>query len=238
MIKDSPILAHGELKEIFSDIFFVMGSNVTIHEGVKLQHSCNMVIVKSGNKLTLINTIRLSYKGLAMLDNLGKVTNIVRICAFHGKHDAFYVNRYSAKLWALKGMQDENNKKTDIDLTPNGKMPFPGCSLFVFETSAHPEGILHINREGGILITCDSIKNWTYSDEFFSKQTAKLYEDLGFFGSATISEIWQQTCNVQAQDFLKLKLLSFHHLFSAHGEPLINKAYEQLTATIKQKFGI
>ena len=61
---------------------------------------------------------------------------------------------------------------------------------------------------------------------------------LDFFGFATISKIWQQACNVQAQDFIRLKFLSFRHLLSAHGEPLVNDAYEQLAATIKQKFGV
>ena len=238
MTQYSPAWAHGEIKEIFSNIFIVMGTNITIHEGTELQHSCNMVIVKNANELTLINTVRLNDKGLAILDNLGQVTNVVRIGAFHGRHDAFYIDRYLAKFWALKDINDENKKCTDIELTPNGKMPFPDCSLFVFETSVHPEGILHINRESGIIITCDSVKNWIHSDEFFNKHTAKLYKSFGFFGSATISKIWQQTCNVQTQDFKRLKLLSFHHLLSAHGEPLINEAYEQLAATIKQEFGI
>ena len=103
MTQYSPAWAHGELKEIFPDIFFVMGTNITIHEGTELQHSCNMVIVKNINKLTLINTIRLNDKGLTALDNLGQVTNVVRIGAFHGRHDAFYVDRYSAKLYETLG---------------------------------------------------------------------------------------------------------------------------------------
>ncbi|HNB62256.1 MAG TPA: transporter associated domain-containing protein, partial [Saprospiraceae bacterium] len=53
---------------------------------------------------------------------------------------------------------------------PDGQMPFPDCSLFVFETSIHPEAILHVNRMDGVLITCDSVKNWTYIDEFFSEE--------------------------------------------------------------------
>ena len=159
MTQYSPAWAHGEIKEIFSNIFIVMGTNITIHEGTELQHSCNMVIVKNANELTLINTVRLNDKGLAILDNLGQVTNVVRIGEFHGRHDAFYIDRYLAKFWALKDINDENKKCTDIELTPNGKMPFPDCSLFVFETSVHPEGILHINRESGIIITCDSVKN-------------------------------------------------------------------------------
>jgi hypothetical protein len=215
-----------------------MGTNITTHEGTELQHSCNMVVVKNANELTLINTVRLNDKGLAALDKLGEVTNVVRIGAFHGRHDAFYLDKYQAKLWALKGVKHDNHKLTDIELIPNGKMPFPDCALFVFETSTHPEAILHINREGGILITCDSVKNWTTVDGFFSEQTGKLYTKLGFIGSATISKIWQQACHIQAQDFARLKLLTFKHLLSAHGEPLLNNADEKLSSTIKQEFKI
>ena len=197
-----------------------------------------MVVVKHANELTLVNTVRLNDKGLAALDKLGKVTNVVRIGAFHGRHDAFYLDRYQAKLWALKGVKHDNKKYTDIELIADGKMPFPDCSLFVFETSVQPEAIFHVNREGGILITCDSVKNWTTIDAFFSEETGKLYENLGFFGVATISKIWQQACAIQAQDFARLKSLHFKHLLSAHGEPLLNEAYEQLAITIKKEFGI
>lgn len=238
MTEYSPLWAHGEFKEVFPNIFFVMGTNITTYEGNELQHSRNMVIVKHGKELTLVNTIRLSDQGLAALDKLGQVTHVVRIGDFHGRDDAFYLDRYSAKLWALKGMVHANHKLTDIELLVGGKMPFPDCALFVFESSTHPEGILHINREGGILITCDSVKNWTYIDEFFSQKTGELYQSLGFLGTATISKIWQQACHIQAQDFERLKLLSFSHLLSAHGEPLLNKAYERLAETIKQEFGI
>ncbi|HET9843041.1 MAG TPA: hypothetical protein VFP93_00110 [Gammaproteobacteria bacterium] len=238
MTQYSPAWAHGDLQEIFPNVFFVMGTNITSHEGIELQHSCNMVVVKSGNALTLINTIRLNNDALSALDNLGQVTNVVRIGAFHGRHDAFYIDRYSAKLWALKGVQHDNNKSTDVELIPHGEMPFPDCSVFVFETSIHPEAILQVNREGGILITCDSVKNWTCIDPFFSEQTGKLYEKLGFLGEATISKIWQQACNIQAHDFARLKLLHFKHLLSAHGEPLLHNAYETLSATIEQEFKI
>lgn len=238
MTNYSPAWPHGDLKEIFPNIFFIMGTNITTHEGIELQHSCNMVVVKEGNELTLINTVRLDDKSLAELDNLGQVINVVKIGTFHGRHDAFYVDKYKAKLWALKGVQHDHKKTTDIELIPNGKMPFQDCSLFVFETSIYPEAILHVNREGGILITCDSVKNWTTIDEFFNEQTGKLYTNLGFLGSATISKIWQQACKVQAQDFARLKLLTFKHLLSAHGEPLLNDAHEKLSSTIKQEFGI
>jgi len=228
----SPAWPHGAIKEIFPNIFFVTGTNITHYNQVELQHSRNMIIIRDKNHLSLINTVRLNDEGLTALDNLGKVKNVIRIGAFHGRDDAFYLDRYHAKLWALPGAKHDHDRSTDIELIPNGEMPFPNCSLFVFETSVYPEGILHLDQEGGILITCDSIKNWLAPDEFFSIETAKLYEEQGFFGAATISDIWKQACKVKASAFMRLKALEFRHLLSAHGEPLLNNAHELLAKSL------
>lgn len=229
---------HGPITEVLPNIFFVTGTNITNYNNIELQHSRNMVIVRDNNKLTLINTVRLDDSGLIKLDNLGKVENVVRIGAFHGRDDAFYLERYQAKLWALPEMVHDNAKITDVELTAKNPMPFSNGSLFVFETSVFPEGILHIDREGGILVTCDSIKNWLAADEFFSQATAKLYEAQGFFGTASISSIWKQATKVQSSDLVRLKSLKFKHLLSAHGAPLLNSAYEQVSKSIKQEFNV
>lgn len=232
----SPALPHTEIRKIFPDIFFVMGMNKTHYNGMDLQHSRNMVIVRNNNKLSLINTVRMDDEGLAALDKLGKVENVIRIGAFHGRDDAFYLDTYQAKLWAIKGMDNADNRAADVELTPDGQMPFPDCSFFLFETAIFPEGILHINKHDGILITCDSVKNWIAPDAFFSDETAKLYQRQGFFGSATISDTWKQATDVKTSDIVRLKLLSFSHLISAHGEPLLNDAHEMVTKTIDKEF--
>lgn len=232
----SPAWPHGEIKEVFPHIFYVTGTNITKHNNIEYQHSRNMIIIRDHERLSLINTVRLNNNGLAKLETLGKVDNVIRIGAFHGRDDAFYLDRYHAKLWALKGMQHNNNRPTDLLLAPNEKMPFPACSIFIFQTSIHPEGILHIDREGGILITCDSIKNWTKADKFFSAESAKSYAEQGSFGTATISPIWREACQVNPSDFMRLKSLKFQHLISAHGEPLINTAHEDLTQSIMQTY--
>lgn len=232
----SPAWPHGEIKEIFPNIFLVAGTNITEFNGVELQHSRNMIIVRDDNELSLINTVRLKEEGLVKLDSIGKVKNVIRIGAFHGRDDAFYLDRYQAKLWALKGMQHANHRLTDIELMPNGQMPFSHCELFSFETSVYPEGILHMTKHDGILITCDSVKNWLNPDEFFSDATAKLYEEQGFFGAASISDIWLQACQVKKTDFDRLQSLKFHHLLSAHGVPLLNEAYQYLQKNIKATY--
>jgi hypothetical protein len=228
----SPAWPHSGIKEIFPNVFFVTGTNKTNYNGVDLQHSRNMIIIRDKDKLSLINSVRLTDSGIAELNTLGKVENIIRIGAFHGRDDAFYIDTYKAKLWALKDMQHDNNKVTDIELKPNGIMPFPNAALLVFETSIYPEGVLYLDQEGGILITCDSIKNWVTADEFFSLDTANLYKQQGYFGSASISDVWLNACKVKPADFTLINSLKFHHLLSAHGEPLLNNAHEQLKKTI------
>lgn len=210
--------------------------NKTHYDGVDLQHSRNMVIIREGNTLSLINTVRLEEQGLRALDALGEVKNVIRIGAFHGRDDAFYCEHYQAKLWAVKGMQHDNDRFSDVELMHNDSLPFSDASVFVFVTSIHPEGAIHMAREGGVLITCDSIKNWETADAFFSPETAKLYEQQGFFGRATVSEIWKEVCKVEASDFIKLSTLSFKHLLSAHGVPLLNTAHEHVVASIKREF--
>ena len=74
-----------------------------------------MVIIRNGNELSLINTVRLNEEGLAVLDALGTVKNVIRIGAFHGRDDGFYLERYQAKLWALKGMKSEGDHEMDLN---------------------------------------------------------------------------------------------------------------------------
>ncbi len=238
MTLQTPAWPHGEIRQIFDDIFFVSGTNKTVHDGVQLQHSRNMIIVREEGKLSLINSVRLTDTGLIALEKLGQVDKVIRIGAFHGRDDAFYVHKYQAALWALPGMHDQHGCHIDVEFTAQGQQPFANCSLLIFATATFPEAVIHIKQHDGILLSCDSIKNWLGTDEYFSEQTAAAYQEQGFFGKATISKIWQQAMAVKATDFERLKELSFRHLLSAHGEPLLDTAYQDVLDTIKQEYGV
>jgi hypothetical protein len=235
----SPAWPHGDLRQIFTDVYFVTGTNKIHYEGANIQTSRNMVIVRHGSALTLINTVRLNEDGLQKLDALGTVGNIVRIGAFHGRDDGFYKHRYpNAILWTLKGVSYANGLMADKELIPGKQMPFPDCSLFSFESSSQPECVLHFDREGGILVTCDSIQNITATDEFYNSETAKSFHDQGLIKPANISPIWLGATNAKVADFDRLlKSFSFHHLLTAHGVPLLEKAFEQVTQTVRRVFG-
>lgn len=232
MAQHSPAWPHSKIKEILPNIFFVMGTNVTQYEGVTLQHSRNMIIVRNLDKLSLINSVRLTENGLKELTSLGKIENVIKIGSFHGRDDAFYLENYHAKLWALPNMEHENNRNADYILTPNSLMPFDNCGIITFRSSKFPEAILHIQQNDGILITCDSIKNWLTTDKFFSDSTAKIYEEQGLFGCASINEIWLQATQIDKSELLALKKLHFCHLLSAHGQPLLNNAYDHVIKTL------
>lgn len=234
----SPVLPHGDLQQIFPDIFFVTGTNQISYEGADIQTSRNMTIVRSGTELTLINTVRLNEDGLKKIDALGVVSHIVRIGAFHDRDDGFYKNYYpNATLWTLKTASYASGLMRDQELVQGGLMPFPGSSLFVFETSSQPEGILHIEREGGILVSCDSIQNITFIDEFYNPETAKSFQDQDLIKPANISPIWLGATNTRGSDFDRLlKSFTFRHLLTAHGEPLLDKADEKLIQSVRRVF--
>lgn len=230
---------HGDIKEIFADIFMVTGTNKTSHNGIEIQVSRNMIIVREGDVLSLINTVRLNEAGLQVLATLGKVTNVIRIGAFHGYDDEFYLDHYQAKLWGIKGMQHQSGRTSDYELVTGGVMPFSNCTLFNFESTVHREGILLLDRpEGNVLITCDSIQNWTAPDEFFSDFCAKMFQEQGFIKTANIPDTWIGACSPEASELAKIKTLHFSHLLSAHGEPLKNNAHEMVCETLKQKFNL
>lgn len=233
----TPLMPHGELHEVFPDIFVVTGTSRPNFEGAQWQFSRNMTVLREGDVLTLINTVRLDEAGLAALDRLGRVENVVKIGSFHGIDDVFYVDRYSAELWALPGMRHESGLPTTRELRPDS-LPVKDASLFAFDTAKMPEGLLVLGREGGIVISCDSLQNWAEVDEFFSAESAAKMSAIGFIKSANVGPGWRRYTEPQASDFQRLLELRFRHLLSGHGAPLIGDAKERLAATIRELYGV
>lgn len=234
----SPALAHGLIEEIFPDVFFVSGAMETVLQGMDWKFSRNMTVVRDGERLIIINSVRLSEQGLAELDRLGRVTDVVCIGALHGRDDPFYVNRYAAAYWAMPGMTHESGLTATHTLSTDGPLPISDASLFEFSTTQMPEGILRLDRDGGILIACDALQNWLRPDEYFSDTSKELMQDMGFFTPANLGPVWLQAATPAGDDFAKLKTLSFKHVLCGHGEPLRDSAHENYSATFNRLFGI
>jgi len=232
------VMPHGAIEELWADVFFVTGTMRNEFFGSTWQFSRNMTIVREQDRLTIVNSVRLDEAGLAALDRLGKVVNVVRIGDMHGSDDRFYVDRYGASLWALPGMMARDGLKVDRELALDGEMPFAGCSLFVFQTTKRPEAILRIDREGGIMIACDSLQNWVEPDAFFDEATVATMREMGFFTTAGLGLAWLHESAPKAEDFLRLKAVPFKHALCGHGRPLRDSARAGYHAAFKRFFEI
>lgn len=236
MDQTPPAFPHGSLEEIFPDVFFITGTMKTVLMGAHWHFSRNMTVVRDGDALTLINAVRLDERGLAGLEALGRIANVVRIGSLHGSDDAFYKARSGATLWARPGMPHAQGLTPDKDLTPGGEVPFAGCSVFAFRTTKLPECILHVERAGGILIACDALQNWVAPDEFFSDESRKLMTEMGFFQPANLGPVWMQVSEPRKEDFVRLLELEFRHVLCGHGAPLRDTAREAYAASVERVF--
>lgn len=233
-----PAMPHGAIQEVFPNVFFVTGTMRGEFFGAPWQFSRNMTIVREGRELTLINTVRLDDAGLATLEALGKVKNVVRIGDMHGVDDAFYVDRYKAAFWAMPKMGVSDGLKVDQALVVGGKMPFKDCALFEFRTTTRPEGILRLDREGGIMIACDSLQNWVAPDEFFDASTIETMKGMGFFTPANLGLAWLHGSEPKPDDFVRLKEVGFRHALCGHGVPLRDTAHQDYHAAFHRFFKV
>lgn len=236
MTNYSPLWPHGEIESVFQGIYVVRGTNITSYADNLIQHSRNMIIVDTGGALTLINTVRLNDTELVSLDKLGSVAHIVRIGAFHGRDDRFYLDRYpKAEYWTVAPgdiEESRENRVHEIDQVTN--CPLSGGTFYRFVEAEPSEGYLYLPQHDGVIITCDSIKNWVKPDHYFSKETATDCLAQGEIAKARISPIWLNATGVTKMGFEKLLSHPFKHLISAHGDVLKDTAHEDVDYSLKR----
>ncbi len=230
----SPAWPHGRLTPFLDELWYVMGTNRVHHAGVDLQTSRTMLVVRDGEALTLVNTVRLDDEGLRALDALGTVRDVVRLGAFHGRDDPFYRDRYRATLWAVPGSAHADSRPEDRAIVDGGALSIGRAH--VFASARHPEAALLLDRSGGVLVTCDAVQSWSHVDELFSPETGAAFEARGLIRPANVPSTWLEACAPDRTDFERLLALPFRHLVSAHGEPLLEDAHERLEESVRRTF--
>ena len=224
---------HGDIRQIFDDIFFVTGAFRMASP--PLTFSRNMVVLRSGESLTLVNSIRLSENGLKQLDQLGRVENVIRLAGFHGVDDSFYKERYSATVCAVKGQtytasinpeptDDDIYFRPDVEVDEHSTLPIPGAALIRIGSCKPPEGLLLLERNGGILISGDALQNWGKTDKYFSFLAKIVMRLKGFIKPYNIGPGWLQTAKPNPAALKKILDVPFDHLLPAHGTEVIGNA--------------
>ncbi|MFV1975960.1 MAG: hypothetical protein ACC651_09445 [Candidatus Scalindua sp.] len=238
-IKHPPAMAHGHFNEIFEDIWFIQGAvKMPMLLPMKVSRSMTVIRNPSNNELTLINSMRLSDAGLNELLNIGNIANVIRIAGFHGRDDAFYQEKYGAKVYAIRGQtyvrKFDNEMKTedgfmqaDIWLEKGSALPFDSATLKVFETAKPTEAIIVIDREGGILITGDSLQNTPVPDQYVNLPARFMMKKMGFFKEYNIGPGWLGFAKPDEVEVRSILDLAFEHVLPAHGDPVISGAKEK-----------
>src|ERR1700733_2079234 len=161
-----PVQKHGELREVLPDLYIATGT-IALPGPLPIRFSRNMTVVRRGSRVVLVNTVRLDDAGLAAIDKLGKVTDIIRLAGNHGADDPFYAERYGAKVWVVKGQRytagfDTSSPKTyftpDTEMDATTALPIDGAKLVVID-STPPEGMLLLPEHGGVVISGDCLQN-------------------------------------------------------------------------------
>jgi hypothetical protein len=227
-----PAMPHGPITEVFDDVFMVTGG---FRFAPGLSISRNMTIVRENGELTLINSVRLTDEGEQELDKLGKVKNLVRIGFFHGADDPYYLDRYKPSLWAPKGIEHARGVKPEQELTP-WSTPIGGAKVFMFERGKDTEALFILDRNGGVMVSCDSFQNWTSFAEcsFLGSLMMRSMR----FGPTMIGPMWIKRMGREVKaDFDRLADHSFKHLVPGHGTVLKNQAADGLRTAVKKSFG-
>jgi len=232
---------HGPLEALFDDVYFVTGGMRMARP--PLSFSRNMTVLRNDDALTLVNSVRLNDSGLAELDKLGQVENVVRLAGFHGTDDPFYKDRYGATVWAIEdqlyvsGFEQAEERayfQPDQFISDSSHLPVPGARLYRFGSAKPGEGLLLLERDGGILIAGDCLQNWQRTDQYFSLIARLMMPLKGFIKPHNIGPGWLQAVKPDPDELRGLLTLDFEHVLPAHGSPVIGGARDKYRDTIQR----
>jgi len=235
-----PAQKHGGLTEVLPNLFVVSGG-MKLPTTIPVRFSRNMQVVREGERLVLVNTVRLDDAGLAALDKLGKVTDVIRIAGFHGMDDPFYAERYGAKVWAVKGQRytagfDAKSPPyftPHHEIEPTTELPIAGAKLVVID-SQPPEGLLLVPDHGGVMICGDCLQNWATHDEYFSWLGRTAMKRMGFLRPHNVGPGWLRQGKPPKDQLRGLLAHGFANVLPAHGTPVIGEAVERYRPALER----
>lgn len=237
-------LPHGDIEEVLPGIHFVTGT-VALPGPLPVRFSRNMTIVREGDRLVLFNSVRLDEKGLAALDALGRVTDVVRLAANHGMDDPFYKERYGAKVWVVKGQRytagfDTSSDRTyftpDVEMDATTTLPLEGARIYVIHSNP-PEALLTLDRDGGVMISGDCLQHWTKVDRYFSFVGGVLTRVMGFVRPHNVGPGWLRQGKPPREELRGILGLAFANVIPSHGSPVLGEALERYRPAIERAGG-
>lgn len=230
---------HGDLKELLPGIHFVTGT-VAMSGPLPMRFSRNMTVIRKDGALTLINSLRLDSNGLEALERLGTVENVIRLAGFHGMDDPFYKDRYGAKVWSVDapyvtgfGSGSKPYFTPDVVLDAQTELPLDNARLILFESASPGEGLLLLDRDGGIIVSGDCLQNWATTDRYFSLPAKLMMRLMGFIKPHNVGPGWLKAAKPDRTEVKRQLDLDFRHVLPAHGSPVLGEARERYAPVVE-----
>jgi hypothetical protein len=234
-------MPHGAIEEVLPGLYFVTGT-MKMPGPMPVRFSRNMTIIREGQRLVLVNSVRLDEAGLAALSALGTVTDVVRLAGNHGMDDPFYKERYGATVWVVRGQRytagfDTNAKETyltpDREVGPGDPLPVADGRLVVLDSNP-PEGLLLLERNGGVVIAGDCLQHWAEADAYFNLPARLVMRAMGFLVPYNIGPAWLKQCKPPKAQLRGILDLPFRHVLPSHGKPVIDDAVPRYRPVIER----
>ncbi len=228
---------HGPIEKLLDDVYWVQGS---IRMGPGMRINRNMVLVRQDGEITVLNPVRLDEATEAELEKLGTVKDAVRLGYFHGMDDRYYVEQLGAKLWCQDGSSHHPEPIPDVIMDGATQLPIADATLFVFRKATHPECAVLLPRDGGLLVTCDSVQHHVGTP--MCSIIAKLVlRAMGFVKPMNIGPPWRKIMTPEGgslrPDFERLLELDFDQAVGAHGTVCRTGAKAALRTSVERVFG-
>jgi len=232
-----PALYQLPLRECFPDVWLAASAiSMAIPLGLKITFSRNMVAVRTGDGWVLLNPVRLSESAEAELLTKAPFKHAVRLGTFHGRDDAYYVDKFGVEFWGVAGEQTYPEPRFSRHTTEEGPFPIPGARVVTFKTATRAECVVCLPQHR-LLVTCDSVQHYD-RDPLLSTLGKIVMYPMGFFTPCVIGPIWLKAVTPPGgsmrADFERVLALDFDNLISAHGTPKLGGAKDALARNVER----
>ncbi len=233
----APAYKHQPIELLFENVYWVHGC-IKMAPGMTTNR--NMVILKNQGDLFLINPIRLNQQEEKKLIALGNIKGIYRLGDFHGIDDQYYIDTFACEFSCQAGQTSYPKQIPDHVITAESKAPVENAEFFIFSKALFPEAALLL-RDQKLLITTDSLQNWT--DWSHTTLSAKIllffmgFKTKLFIGKPWLKRVTPKNESLQG-DFENLLKLDFDNLIAAHGKPLLGEAREKVNEIVRAEFSV
>src|SRR5262249_46988879 len=135
-----------------------------------------------------LNPVRLSDAAERELLAQAPFKHAVRLGTYHGRDDAYYVDKYGVEFWGVPGEQTYPEPRFTHEVTEGGPFPIPGARAVVFGRAPRAECAVHLPQHR-LLVTCDSVQHYDH-DPLVSLLGKVVMYPMGFFTPCVIGPIW------------------------------------------------